>query len=91
MAKHKIETVSISKKLLKSLIDKENFLSNIVTLNVDGKPQNVLPREIKYHIISDEPIHVDFLRVVPGVKIKIEVPVKFINHEAHQDLKEVGY
>jgi len=86
----KNETVSISKKLLKSLIDKENFLSNIVTLNVDGKPQNVLPREIKYHIISDEPIHVDFLRVVPGVKIRIEVPVQFINHEKSPGLKRGG-
>ncbi|MDC0566182.1 50S ribosomal protein L25/general stress protein Ctc [Candidatus Pelagibacter sp.] len=84
------ETVSISKKLLKSLIDKENFLSNIVTLNVDGKPQNVLPREIKYHVISDEPIHVDFLRVVPGVKIRIEVPVQFINHEKSPGLKRGG-
>ena len=84
------ETVSISKKLLKSLIDKENFLSNIVTLNVDGKPQNVLPREIKYHIISDEPTHVDFLRVVPGVKIRIEVPVQFINHEKSPGLKRGG-
>ena len=84
------ETVSISKKLLKSLIEKENFLSNIVTLNVDGKPQNVLPREIKYHIVSDEPIHVDFLRVVPGVKIRIEVPVQFINHEKSPGLKRGG-
>ena len=84
------ETVSISKKLLKSLIEKENFLSNIVTLNIDGKPQNVLPREIKYHIISDEPIHVDFLRVVPGVKIRIEVPVQFINHEKSPGLKRGG-
>jgi large subunit ribosomal protein L25 len=84
------ETVSISKKLLKSLIDKENFLSNIVTLNVGGKPQNVLPREIKYHVISDEPIHVDFLRVVPGVKIRIEVPVQFINHEKSPGLKRGG-
>ena len=86
----KNETVSISKKLLKSLIDKENFLSNIVTLNVDGKTQNVLPREIKYHIITDEPIHVDFLRVVPGVKIRIEVPVHFINHEKSPGLKRGG-
>ena len=86
----KNETISISKKLLISLIDKENFLSNIVTLNVDGKPQNVLPREIKYHIISDEPIHVDFLRVVPGVKIRIEVPVQFINHEKSPGLKRGG-
>ena len=59
------ETISISKKLLKSFLEDENFLSTIVTLNVDGKAQNVLPREIKYDIISDEPIHVDFLRVVP--------------------------
>ena len=46
------ETISVSKKILKSLIEKQNFLSNIVTLKVDGNPQNVLPREIKYHIIS---------------------------------------
>ena len=84
------EKVSISKKLLKSLIEKENFLSNIIALNVDGKTQNVLPKEIKYDIITDEPIHVDFLRVVQGVKIKIEVPVKFINHESSPGLKRGG-
>ena len=88
--KDKNQKVSIPKKLLKALIEKENFLSNIITLNVDGKPQNVLPREVKYHIISDEPTHVDFLRVLPGVKIKIEVPVNFINHEKSPGLKRGG-
>ena len=84
------QKISISKKLLKTLIEKENFLSNIITLNVDGKSQNVLPREVKYHILSDEPTHVDFLRVLPGVKIKIEVPVKFINQEKSPGLKRGG-
>ena len=84
------QKISISKKLLKTLIEKENFLSNIITLNVNGKPQNVLPREVKYHILSDEPTHVDFLRVLPGVKIKIEVPVNFINHEKSPGLKRGG-
>ena len=84
------EKISISKKLLKILIQKENFLSNIITLVVNGKPQNVLPREIKHHILSDEPTHVDFLRVLPGVKIKIEVPVNFINHEKSPGLKRGG-
>ena len=82
--------VSVSKKILKSLIDKENFLSNIITLNLDGKPQNVLPREVTYNVISDEPIHIDFLRVVPGAKIRIEVPVNFINHETSPGLKRGG-
>jgi len=84
------EKISISKKLLKSTIEKENFLSNIVTLNLNGKNQNVLPREVIYDVISDEPIHVDFLRVVPGVKIRIEVPVEFINHEKSPGLKRGG-
>ena len=84
------QKISISKKLLKTLIEKENFLSNIITINVNGKPQDVLPREVKYHIISDEPTHVDFLRVLPGVKIKIDVPVNFINHEKSPGLKRGG-
>ena len=84
------QKISISKKLLKILIEKENFFSTIISLSVDGKPQDVLPREIKYHIISDEPTHVDFLRVLPGVKIKIEIPVNFINHEKSPGLKKGG-
>ena len=88
--KDKNQKISISKKLLKTFIEKENFFSNIITLNVDGSNQNVLPREIKYHILTDEPIHVDFLRVLPGVKIKIEIPVNFINHEKSPGLKKGG-
>ena len=84
------EKVSVSKKILKSLLDKEGFLSSIITLNIDGKTQDVLPREITYNVISDEPTHIDFLRVVPGVKIRIEVPVQFINHETSPGLKRGG-
>ena len=88
--KEQNEKISISKKILKLSIDKENFLSNIITLKVSGKNQNVLPREVIYDVISDEPIHVDFLRIVPGVKIKIEIPVEFINHESSPGLKRGG-
>ncbi|MDA7714612.1 50S ribosomal protein L25/general stress protein Ctc [Candidatus Pelagibacter sp.] len=84
------QKVTVLKKTLKSLIEKGSFLSNIITLNLDGKPQNVLPREISYNVVSDEPTHIDFLRVVPGVKIRIEVPVEFINHETSPGLKRGG-
>ncbi len=88
--KNENQKISISKKLLKVLIEKENFLSNIISLNLEGKSQNVLPREVKYHILSDEPTHVDFLRVLPGVKIKINVPVNFINQDKSPGLKRGG-
>ena len=86
----KNEKVSVSKKILKTLLEKEGFLSSIITLNIDGKNQNVLPREIEYNVLSDEPTHVDFLRVVSGAKIRIEVPVQFINHETSPGLKRGG-
>jgi large subunit ribosomal protein L25 len=84
------EKITISKKILKATIEKENFLSNIISISVNGKNQNVLPREVVYDVLTDEPIHVDFLRVVPGVKIRIEVPVEFINHEKSPGLKRGG-
>ena len=86
----KNEKISVSKKILKSHLDREGFLSSIITLNVDGKNQNVLPREISYNVLSDDPTHIDFLRVVSGVKIRIEVPVQFINHETSPGLKRGG-
>ncbi len=84
------EKVSISKKTIKLLLEKENFLSNILNLNIDGKSQSVLPREISFDVVSDEPIHVDFLRIIKGAKVILEIPVKFINHEKSPGLKRGG-
>ena len=82
--------ISISKKILKNFIEKENFLSNLIALNIDGKLINVLPREITYDTISDEPMHIDFLRIVKGAKVILEIPVKFINNEKSPGLKRGG-
>jgi len=88
--KNENQKISISKKMIKLLANKENFLSNILTLKLEGNSQNVLPREIKFDIITDEPIHVDFLRIVQGAKIALEIPVKFINNEKSPGLKRGG-
>ena len=84
------EKISLSKKEVKNLIDKENFLSNVISIKLDEKEQKVLPREITFDIISDEPTHIDFLRIVKGSKIILEIPVKFINNELSPGLKRGG-
>ena len=84
------EKISLIKKDVKNLIDKENFLSNVISINIDGKDQQVLPRDIAFDAVSDEPIHIDFLRIVKDAKIILEIPVKFINHELSPGLKKGG-
>ena len=81
------EKISISKKEVKILISKDNFLSNVISINLDGKEQKVLPRDITFDTVSDEPIHIDFLRILEGAKIILEIPVKFINNELSPGLK----
>ena len=66
------ELISVSKKHLKALLDKENFLSNVLKIKIKEKEINVLPREVAFDVVTDEPIHVDFLRMVSGRKIELD-------------------
>ena len=84
------QKISLSKKEVKNLLDKENFLSNVISLKIDGKEFSVLPRDIVYDTLSDEPIHLDFLRITKGSKIILEIPVKFINEDLSPGLKRGG-
>ena len=88
--KEENQKISLSKKQVQFLIDQENFLSKIITINIDGKQINVLPRDVNYDPITDNPIHIDFLRIVKGAKVVIEIPVKFINNENSPGLKRGG-
>tara|TARA_Y100001970_G_scaffold255151_1_gene331569 strand:- start:257 stop:985 length:729 start_codon:yes stop_codon:yes gene_type:complete len=84
------EKISLTAKEVKNLINKENFLSNVISINIDGKEQQVLPRDITFDTITDEAIHIDFLRIVKGSKVILEIPVKFINNELSPGLKRGG-
>ena len=84
------QKISVSVKEVKNLLNKENILSNIISINVDGKEQKVLPRVIDFDTVTDQPIHLDFLRIVKGAKVILEIPVKFINHELSPGLKRGG-
>ena len=82
--------ISIDKKSVKGILNSESFLSKVVELDIDGNKQKAIPREIAYNVISDEPIHIDFMRVVAGAKIVLEIPVRFINHIDCPGLKVGG-
>ena len=84
------QNISVSKKDFSTIINSETFLSRVIELEVDGKKEKVIPREVAYHVVSEEPIHIDFMRIVTGKKIILEIPVKFINHPDSPGLKRGG-
>ena len=84
------QNISIQLKEIKNIINSDTFLSKVLELDIDGKKEKVIPRDVAYNIVSEEPIHIDFMRIVSGKKIILEIPVKFINHPDSPGLKRGG-
>ena len=84
------QSISVEKKAIKNIVNSDTFLSKVLELDVDGKKEKVIPRDIAFHVVSEEPIHIDFMRISAGKKIILEIPVKFINHPDSPGLKRGG-
>ena len=84
------QNISVSKKDFSNIINSETFLSKVLELDIDGKKEKVIPREVAFHVVSEEPMHIDFMRIVSGKKIILEIPVNFINHPDSPGLKRGG-
>ena len=88
--KNSNQNISVSKKEISNIINSDTFLSKVLELELEGKKEKVIPRDVAYHVVSEEPIHIDFMRIVSGKKIILEIPVKFINHPESPGLKRGG-
>ena len=84
------QNISIQMKEFKNLIGSDTFLSKVLELEINGKKEKVIPRDVAYNVVTEEPIHIDFMRIVSGKKIILEIPVKFINHPDSPGLKRGG-
>jgi len=82
--------LSLKKLHLQDLIRTETFMSKVIDLDIDGSSEKALARDIDYDPVSDEPIHIDFIRIVKGSKLILEIPVKFINSDKSPGLKKGG-
>ena len=67
-----------------------HFLSTVYMLDIDGKKERVIPRDVQVDPVRDFPIHVDFMRLSRSSRIDVDVPVQFINEEASPGLKRGG-
>ena len=82
--------IAFEDKVLLKLMHTGAFYSTILDLDIDGKNEKVLPKQLQYHPVTDKLIHFDFLRVQNDTKVTVEVPVEFLNQDACPGLKKGG-
>ena len=82
--------VHVEEKALVRQLGTGHFFNSIVMVEVGGKQVRTLPKDVAFHPVTDRPLHVDFLRLVKGATVDVNVPVVFVNEAASPGLKRGG-
>jgi len=82
--------LSIDPRAILKAMDFVNFYTTVFELDIEGKKDRAMVREVQFHPVTDEPLHVDFMRITPGKKIRMNIPIVFINHDKSPGIKRGG-
>jgi large subunit ribosomal protein L25 len=71
-------------------VKRGRLAGHLFNLDVDGAVERVIPRDVQLDVVTDFPIHIDFLRIAKDARIEVDVPVHFLNDEASPGIKRGG-
>jgi len=86
----KPQNVTLDHQQLLTLIDKEQFYSSIISINVDKQGQPAIVRDVQMHPAKNAVVHVDLQRVVENEKLKIHLPIHFKGEASAPGVKTQG-
>lgn len=84
------ELIDVSYKDVTALYKTGTFMSHVLDVEIGGKKERVIPRDVQFEPVRDFIIHIDFLRLGKNATIVVDVPVHFHNHEASPGIKGGG-
>ncbi|SFL95130.1 50S ribosomal protein L25/general stress protein Ctc [Methylorubrum salsuginis] len=84
------QAIAIELIRTRTLIYAGGFKTTLFDIKVGGKNVRAIPRDYQLDPVSGVPLHVDFLRVVAGQTVTVDVPVHFLNEEAAPGIKQNG-
>jgi len=82
--------IHVEAKELNRQLGTGHFMNSIVMIDVSGKSVRTLPKDVAFHPVNDQPLHVDFFRLSKDSKIEVDIPVVFVNQEDSPGLKKGG-
>ncbi len=86
----KPEPITVDFKDLNKHIYAGHFLTTIFELEIEGRKERVLPRDYQLDVVTDRPLHVDFLRLRSGSRVRTSIPLHVINRDTAPGVKKGG-
>ncbi len=82
--------IAMENKLLVRQLETAGFMTRLFDVDVGGKKFRVLPRDVQFDPVSGRALHLDFLRVSAHTRVRVSVPVAFLNAEKSPGIKRGG-
>lgn len=89
-AKKDATLLALDPRVVMKELQKASWQSHLYEVAVNGSAERCLMRDVQFHPVTDRPIHVDFQRLAPGSRIRVKVPVTFLNEETCPGIKAGG-
>ena len=84
-------SIHLEEKALVRALGTGHFMNTVVMIDTGkGKPVRTLPKDVAFDVVSDRPLHVDFLRISEHATVHVNVPVHFTDEEESHGLKIGG-
>ncbi len=83
-------SIALSLKEVAMEYARGRFRSRLIDITVDGKTVKALPKDLQFHPVTDVIEHVDFIKIEPGITLRVQVPVKFSGQDKSPGLKRGG-
>ncbi|WP_328717211.1 50S ribosomal protein L25/general stress protein Ctc [Halomonas elongata] len=84
------EAIAVDKTHFYKSIEEEAFFSSVITIEVEGKPQQVVVRDLQRHPYKPLVTHADFMRIDATHEITMRVPLHVVNEESCKGIKDEG-
>ncbi|MFU8763686.1 MAG: 50S ribosomal protein L25/general stress protein Ctc [Haliea sp.] len=84
------QPLSIIRKDLEKALENEAFFSHVLVVNIGGKKEKAILKDLQRHPARNSVTHADFLRVDEKVAIKVHVPIHFLNEKTCHGVKVQG-
>jgi large subunit ribosomal protein L25 len=88
--KQSAELISLDPRDVEREVKKTGFFTRVFELDAGGRTQRALARDVQFHPVTDKPEHVDFMRVSDTTRIRVAVPVRFLNPDKAPGIKRGG-
>ena len=82
--------ITLESREITRLVHQPGIFGRLLDIKVSGSKHTVLTRDIQFHPVTDNVLHMDFLRVSGSAKVAVAIAVEFINEDECPGIKVGG-